>query len=44
MGRLAFAVGLIGPMLALFVGLVYFTVQILSGARRSRRTKKTAGH
>ena len=28
MGRLAFAVGLIGPMLALLVGLVYLTVQI----------------
>ena len=44
MGRLAFGVGLIGPMLALLVGLVYLTVQIVSGARRSRRTQKTAGH
>ena len=44
MGRLAFSVGLIGPMLALLVGLVYLTVQIVSGARHSRRTQKTAGH
>ena len=44
MGKFAFAVGLIGPILALLVGLVYLTVQIVSGARHSRRTQKTTGH
>ena len=44
MSRLAFGVGLIGPMLTLLAGLVYLTVQILIGARHSRRTQKTAGH
>ena len=44
MSRLAFALGLIGPILALLAGLVYLTVQIVSGARHSRRTQKTAGH
>ena len=40
MGKFAFAVGLIGPILALLVGLVYLTVQIVSGTRHSRRTQK----
>ncbi len=44
MGRFAFAVGLIGPMLTLLVGLVYLTVQIVIDARRSRGTQKAAGH
>ena len=43
MAKFAFAVGLIGPILALLVGFVYLTVQIVSGARHSRRTRKTAG-
>ena len=44
MSRLAFALGLIGPILALLAGLVYLTVQIVSGARRSRRTQNTGTH
>ena len=41
MGRLAFVVGLVGPALALLVGLVYLTVRIVSGPRHSRQTQKT---
>ena len=38
--RLAFAVGLIGPILALLVGLVYLTVQIVSGARAAMNRRE----
>ena len=44
MGRFVFAVALIAPMLTMLVGLVYLTIQIVSGARHSRRTQKDAGH
>ena len=44
MGTFAFAVGLLGPALALLAGLVYLTVQVVSGPRQPRQAQKTEGH
>jgi hypothetical protein len=44
MGTFAFAVGLMGPALALLAGFVYFTVQVMSGPRQPGQAQKTKGH
>ena len=41
MGTFAFAVGLMGPALALLAGFVYFTVQVMSGPRQPGQAQKT---